>query len=99
MMMLESEYRIKTKKRFTDSERWRNVIRVSKNVFQVNSQRSEYIFHYVNREMAVNADGTPVFYFECHDCPGFQYYGHCWHCEESEKVFNRDPDYKHEVKG
>ena len=96
--MLESEYKIKTKKRIPDSDRWKNVIRLSKNVFQVNSQRSELIFHYVKREMAVNADGTPVFYFECSDCPGFTYYGHCWHVTESEKVFNKDPDFKHEVK-
>lgn len=96
--MLESEYHTKRKKIFPDSERWRNCIRLSRNVFQVNSQRSELIFHYVRREMAVNADGTPVFYWECQDCPGFKYYGHCWHIEESEKVFNRDPLYEKEIK-
>lgn len=96
--MLESEYSIKNKKtQFPDTERWRNCIRISKNTFQVNSQRSEYIFHYVNRELAVNADGTPVFYWECQDCPGYRYYGHCWHIDEAEKVFNRDPDFKHNV--
>lgn len=107
MMMLEQEVKtIKLPKEqrvrkgtiFCDADRFKNVVRIDKDFFQVNSQRSRFIFHYVRRLMVTNADGRKTYYWDCSDCPGMKYFSKCWHVEEARKVYDRDPNFAKEIK-
>lgn len=101
--MIQTELKHKDKpkklpkgKLFGPEDYFRHVRRMTVTRFEADSSRSTNMFHYVERKEVINADGRFTAYWEC-DCPGMQYFAKCWHSTEARKVYERDPEFKHNL--